>query len=284
LLEAELFGHERGAFTDAKERRAGLVTEASGGTLFLDEVEAMTPRAQVVLLRFLQDQRYRAVGGRGLCHADVRIVAATNAGLPEMIMRGSFRQDLWFRLRVLELRLPPLRERHGDAVLLSRHFLSQFSTTYGKPVKRLHPATVTWVESYPWPGNVRELESLMLREFLLDDGGQVLVRSAREVPSGGRPVAIPSEPPRSEPMRSDTPRFEPVFKNAKALAVADFEVRYLQQLLARTHGNISRAAELAHKDRSALNKLVRKHGLVCADFQRNERSARERPKKRSVRG
>jgi two-component system, NtrC family, response regulator GlrR len=257
LLEAELFGHEKGAFTDAKERRAGLVTEAAGGTLFFDEVEAMTPRAQVVLLRFLQDQSYRAVGGRSLHKADVRIIAASNALLPDLIERGSFRQDLWFRLKVLELALPPLRERRGDPVLLARHFLSRFTKSYDKPGKRLHEDTISWLDRYDWPGNVRELESLMLREFLLHDGDEVRLGSA---PRGT------SRPP-SPAAHVEVPRFEPIFKSAKALALADFEQKYLRQLLATTHGNISRAARLAHKDRSALNKLVRKHGLVSGDFQ-----------------
>jgi two-component system response regulator GlrR len=272
LLEAELFGHEKGAFTDAKERRTGLITEADSGTLFLDEVEAMTPRAQVVLLRFLQDQSYRAVGGRTLCRADVRIIAATNAGLPELIERGLFRRDLWFRLRVLELGLPPLRQRRGDATLLAHHFLSRLSVNYGKPPKGLHPDTLECLESHAWPGNVRELESLMLREFLLHDNDEVLIRS---MPNGTSKA--------SHPARPEMPHFEPVFKSAKALALADFEESYLRELLARTQGNISRAAVLARKDRSALNKLVRKHGLVCGDFQSGGVNGAESLKRRSIR-
>jgi DNA-binding NtrC family response regulator len=262
LLEAELFGHERGAFTDAKERRAGLIAEADGGALFLDEVEAMSPRAQVVLLRFLQDQKYRAVGGRHLCSTNVRIIAATNADLGEMVARGLFRQDLWFRLRVLELTLPALRDRPGDATLLAHHFLARFSERYARSPKRLHPVTVDLLESYSWPGNVRELESLMLREFLLRDDEEILIRP------GQGPSTLPPPPVKTTPPEAKEPVFEPDFKRAKAVALAEFERHYLECLLARASGNITHAARLARKDRSALNKLVRKHGLFFGDFKR----------------
>ncbi|HEV8551141.1 MAG TPA: sigma-54 dependent transcriptional regulator [Polyangiaceae bacterium] len=253
LLETELFGHERGAFTDAKERRAGLIKEAEGGTLFLDEVEALTPRAQVVLLRFLQDQKYRAVGGRTLFSTNLRIVAATNSALEELVERGLFRQDLWFRLRVLELTLPALRERQGDAELLARHFLARFSETYRRPAKQLLPETVAWLEAHAWPGNVRELESLMLREFLLRDGDEILVTVPARRTTSVLPPASTGVAPTSQSF---------AFKPAKARAIAEFERAYLRQLLSHTGGNISRAALLAKKDRSALNKLVRKHRLL----------------------
>jgi DNA-binding NtrC family response regulator len=255
LLETELFGHERGAFTDAKERRIGLVAEADHGTLFLDEVEALTPRAQVVLLRFLQDQKYRSVGGRVLCTADLRIIAATNADLFELVERGVFRQDLWFRLRVLELPLPPLRVRRADAVLLAHHFVSRFSQTYDRPVKRLHRDTIAWIDGYSWPGNVRELENVMLREFLLHDGDEIVIHS--------QAVRRTTAPP---PPAMSKPGFDPVFKNAKAKAVTDFERGYLSTLLGKAGGNVSYAARLAHKDRSALNKLIRKHRLLPEQF------------------
>lgn len=298
LLEAELFGYEKGAFTDAKERRAGLITEADGGTLFLDEVEAMSPRAQVVLLRFLQDQSYRAVGGRTLRRADVRIIAATNAELPELVARGEFRQDLWFRLHVLQLSLPPLRERDGDPVFLARHFIARNAASHGRPPKRLHPDSVAWLERHSWPGNVRELETLILREFLLGDGNEIRIREAPVWPTPRSTIraALPAPPSLSvetddlcfEPTRlaaeADDVRFEPTFRNAKAIAVANFEQRYLRQLLAKTGGNISRAARLAHKDRSALNKLVRKYGIVCEDFRRARAPRDGAPKKRVARG
>jgi DNA-binding NtrC family response regulator len=256
LLESELFGHEKGAFTDAKERRSGLVAEADGGTLFLDEVEAMSPRAQVVLLRFLQDQKYRPIGGRAISSANVRILAASNAELSELSDRNLFRRDLLFRLSVLQVYLPPLRERAGDAVLLARMFLDRFSMIYNRPPKRLHPDSLRWLELYDWPGNVRELENIILREFLLTDAEEMLLPSllsrsfARRAPECAR----------------TTNQFDQPFKQAKKQAVAQFESSYIRQLLAKTAGNVSLAAKLANKDRSALNRLVKKHGVNAEEF------------------
>jgi DNA-binding NtrC family response regulator len=256
LLESELFGHERGAFTDARERRSGLVAEADGGTLFLDEVEAMSPRAQVVLLRFLQDQKYRPVGSGVVSTANVRIIAASNADLSELADRSLFRRDLLFRLSVLRIHLPPLRERIGDAELLARTFLERFSTIYDIPPKRLHPASIRWLEQHDFVGNVRELESLALRAFLLTDGEEIVL-----------PGPLPSSGARHAPGedRATTPLDLP-FKQAKAEAVAQFEETYLRHMLAKTSGNISLAARLSNKDRSALNRLVKKYGLATDEF------------------
>jgi DNA-binding NtrC family response regulator len=249
LLESELFGHERGAFTDARERRTGLIAEAGGGTLFLDEVEAMSSRAQVVLLRFLQDQTYMPVGGRAIAKADVRIVAASNADLGEEVARGRFRRDLWFRMRVLHLRLPPLRERVGDVRLLAKLFVDRYCIRYGHGPHRIAPRSLAALDAYEWPGNVRELESVILREFLFHD------TSSDELSIDiGSPAPDVTVLPVAD------------FKRAKALAVAEFERGYLCQLLASTRGNISLAARMSRKDRSALNKLVKKHGLSASQF------------------
>jgi DNA-binding NtrC family response regulator len=251
LLESELFGHERGAFTDAKRASPGLVTQADRGTLFFDEVEAMTPRAQVVLLRFLQDHQYRSVGGSTVRRADVRIVAASNADLDEMVERSQFRRDLLFRFGVLRVTMPALRDRDGDAILLARHFLDRFSAQYGQPTKQLRPDLIARLRAHDWPGNVRELENLILRQILLDeeDGIDAIpARASAEAPGAegfGSPLA---------------------FSSAKALAVAQFEESYLRRLLTKTAGNISLAAKLSRKDRSTLNKLVKKHGLKSEQF------------------
>jgi DNA-binding NtrC family response regulator len=256
LLESELFGHERGAFTDAKLQRPGLVAQAEGGTLFLDEVETMSPRAQVVLLRFLQDQKYRPVGGRSVATANLRVIAASNAALVELADRGVFRHDLLFRLRILEIRLPPLRERPGDALLLARSFLERLSRVHQRPAKTLHPDTLAWFESYSWPGNVREVESLILREFLLGDGDEIRIHDARG----------PGERPPDTSSGEEEVLTSRGFREAKARAVAAFERSYLCQLLARAGGNISLAARISGKDRSALNRLVRKYRLAAEDF------------------
>ncbi len=250
LLESELFGHERGAFTDAKQACRGLVAQADGGTLFLDEVEAMTPRAQVVLLRFLQDGQYRPVGGRQVMSGNVRIVASSNVDLEELCRSGQFRQDLMFRFRVLSVTMPPLRDRGGDAVLLAEHFLQSYALQYRRPARRFAPATVAWIRDHGWPGNVRELQNLILREVLMTDDETVDFARPAALDRAGLSQAL----------------LDQAFKQAKAHAVAQFEKDYLCRLLARASGNVSLAARLSCKDRSALNRLVKKHGLATRDF------------------
>jgi len=249
LLESELFGHERGAFTDARRARAGLVAQAEGGTLFLDEVEAMTPRAQGVLLRFLEDHMYRPVGGGSLAGSDLRIIAATNVDLAELARQNRFRRDLLFRFSTLCVTMPPLRERGHDVVLLAEHFLRRLAAQYARPPKRLHPDSVAWLLAHDWPGNARELENLMHREFLLTDGNTIRLAAA-DGPARAQSGPVPVQ----------------TFKCAKARAIAQFEKAYLGELLSKTSGNISVAARISQKDRSALNKLVKKHGLVCERF------------------
>jgi DNA-binding NtrC family response regulator len=252
LLESEFFGHERGAFTDAKHTTRGLVAQAEGGTLFLDEVEAMTPRAQVVLLRFLQDHRYRPVGGRLRPVGDLRVIASSNVDLEELTRRGGFRRDLLFRLSILSVTMPPLRHRGGDVLLLAEYFLHRFAIQYQRPAKRLHPDTVAWLLAHDWPGNVREVENLMLRQFLLADGDVIEIQPLHGAVAQ---AAVAEEFTLEQP-----------FKSAKARAVAEFERTYLEQLLARTCGNLSLAARISGKDRSALNKLAKKHGVAAERF------------------
>src|SRR5215471_18373821 len=169
LVESELFGHARGAFTDARDARRGLIAEAQRGTLFLDEIEVLTPKAQAALLRFLQDLEYRPVGGAVVRDANVRIIAASNAKLEELAQEARFRKDLLFRLNVLAVDLPPLRRRGRDAVLLAEKFLSRLASQYRKPPKTIHPDAVSRLLDHSWPGNVRELENLIHREFLMTD-------------------------------------------------------------------------------------------------------------------
>src|SRR3954452_20516723 len=166
LIENELFGHERGAYTDAQSKRGGVIASAQRGTLFFDEVDALSPKAQVTLLRFLQDQCYTPLGAGELCRADVRVIAASNKDLSKLVEQESFRLDLLFRLKVMQLALPPLRARTGDAALLAAHFIRVCSTKFGRGEKTLHPETVGWFDKYDWPGNIRELENLISREYL----------------------------------------------------------------------------------------------------------------------
>lgn len=260
LVESELFGHERGAFTDAKSASVGLIGEASGGTLFLDEVDTLNPKAQAALLRFLQDRTYRRVGGGGLRQVDVRVVVASNADLKALAEARLFRKDLLYRLNVISLHMPALRHREGDAEVLARAMLQRFSHQYRLPLKRLHSDGLAFLRQYPWPGNVRELENVMHREFLMCEESELRLEESRsELMSGV-----------VEPTCIDSGMTAMAFREAKTRAVAEFERNYVFAMLSRTEGNISQAARLARQDRSAFGKLARKHGFGCG----NEGSAR----------
>ncbi|MBL8263085.1 MAG: sigma-54-dependent Fis family transcriptional regulator [Xanthomonadaceae bacterium] len=266
LVESELFGHERGAFTDAKTASVGLVGQAAGGTIFLDEIDALTPKAQAALLRFLQDRTYRRVGGGGLLQVDVRVLVASNADLDAMSRERRFRQDLLYRLRVLSLRMPALRERPGDGVLLARNMLKRLSHQYRTHPRELHAEGEAFIRSYAWPGNVRELENVIHREFLMSDDEALRLCETREelmpceVATGTvhalHETSIGTEAPLPLPGGDCTP-----FKDAKARAVAEFERSYVREMLARAGGNISQAARMSNQERSAFGKLVRKYRL-----------------------
>jgi DNA-binding NtrC family response regulator len=257
LVESELFGHERGAFTDAKSASVGLVGEAAGGTLFLDEIDTLTLKAQAALLRFLQDRTYRRVGGGGLRHVDVRIIVACNADLGALAAERRFRQDLLYRLNVLTLKTPALREREGDAVLIAQTMLQRLSHQYRMPLRRLSAEGKAFLSSHAWPGNVRELENVIHREFLLCDDSELHLRDTRSELFGE-----PDESCRDAGSSLAAHLSAVGFREAKARAVADFERGYISDLLTRADGNISHAARMASQDRSAFGKLVRKYGLA----------------------
>jgi two-component system, NtrC family, response regulator GlrR len=252
LLESELFGHVRGAFTDAKEANAGLIAQADGGTLFLDEIEAISPRAQAALLRFLQNREYRPVGSAVVRQANVRVLASSNADLKMMVGQGAFRSDLLFRLNVLSVRLPALRARTGDVALLTEAFLSRLGAEYGRPAKSISQRSLVMLESYSWPGNVRELENLVYREWLLAAEPEINITAIEQ--DDAVPLAVLSD--------SD----QQTFRAAKAHVVAEFERAYMSRLMARTSGNMTLAAQIAGKDRSDLGKLLKKHGLARQVF------------------
>ena len=252
LVESELFGHERGAFTDAKAASMGLIGEAAGGTLFLDEVDTLSLKAQASLLRFLQDRTYRRVGGGSMRQADVRIIVASNADLSLLVAERRFRQDLLYRLSVLTLNMPPLRERQEDVVLIAQTMLRRLSHQYRTPIKALHPDAMAFMRVYSWPGNVRELENVIHREFLMCEENTLHLEDSRQELLGER-------------MSTTKPRAIGAFREAKARAVAEFERNYVAELLNRTEGNISHAARIAMQDRSAFGKMVRKYGLGMED-------------------
>lgn len=251
LIENELFGHRRGAFTDARGDQPGLVARAHAGTLFLDEVDALSPKGQVTLLRFLQDRHYRPLGDTREHATDVRIVAASNANLTQWAETGRFRMDLLYRLKILFLELPPLRERRGDAALLAEHFVRACSERYDKPLKKFHPATLEWFESYPWPGNIRELENWVYREFLLADGPMIQIEPIDPSPTDRRQWV--------DRRRLDIDELD--YAAAKAKALEDFEKKFLASLMAKAKGNVTTAAHLAGTERRYLGKLIKKRGL-----------------------
>lgn len=257
LVENELFGHRRGAYTDAREHRDGVIAQAEGGTLFLDEIDTLSAKAQVSLLRFLQDGTYRPLGASSPMQANVRILAATNADLGKSLETGAFRADLCYRLNVMELIIPPLRQRPGDALLLARHFIREAARQYELPEKPLHPDTLAWLASQPWPGNVRELENVIQRAFLLSDGPQVMVQTQK--PQGER---------RIQPDRRQSRPNTLNFNQAKEMAVREFELAHLHHLMHVSGGNVTQAARLAGKERRSLGKLLKAHGIEAGLFRR----------------
>jgi DNA-binding NtrC family response regulator len=248
LVESELFGHERGAFTDAKQAAPGLISQAEGGTLFLDEVDTLSLKAQASLLRFLQDRTYRRVGGTATRQTDIRLIAASNATLEDLVKSRHFRRDLLYRLKVMPLIMPPLRERGKDVVELAQAFLDRLNRDYlgQTPVKRFHQDLTDALMHYSWPGNIRELEHFIQREYLMCDGD--VMHANLQSDTG----TAPTEPD----------RHNAVFKKAKAMVIADFERNYVISAMSRARGNISRAARIAGQDRSAFSKLVHKYRVA----------------------
>jgi DNA-binding NtrC family response regulator len=244
LVENELFGHEQGAYTGANSSATGLLLSADGGTVLLDEVDSLPLAAQVKLLRFLQERQFQPLGSRKTCTADIRIIAASNIDLEEATRTGQFRRDLFYRLNVIPIHLPPLRERREDIPLLARHFLQKYAWKFGKTVSAFGPGAMYKLMAYDWPGNVRELENMIERAVVL---------SPRSVLQG-TDLALPVLSP------SDT--FE-TFRELKARTIEQFERNYLQQVLLAHEGNITRASEAAGKDRRAFWELMRKHNLTA---------------------
>jgi DNA-binding NtrC family response regulator len=253
LIENEFFGHTRGAYTDAQGAQPGLIARAKGGTLFLDEVDSLPLRGQVALLRFLQDLRYRPLGGARDEHADVRIVSATNVNLDHAVAQKLFRPDLLYRLKIFSVTLPALRERPGDAQLLAKHFLQLFSNQYHLTDQRILDADVVWMRSYSWPGNVRELESLVHRALVQSRGKPTVEFDHANAPQN-------YEPPQSSVAGLLAPRLG--FQPAKAAAIRVFERSFIEQMLQEARGNVSAAARLSGKERRAFGKLMKKYGVT----------------------
>ncbi|NCF36177.1 MAG: response regulator [Gammaproteobacteria bacterium] len=256
LLEAELFGYERGAFTDARERKKGLVEAADGGTLFLDEIGDMDVALQTKLLKLLEDRTVRRLGGLRDQQVKVRIVAATNSNLEQLIADGKFRSDLYYRLRVVQLNLPPLRERNGDILMLANYILNQHAQRYRKQPIRISEAAQAALMNYAWPGNVRELRNMMEQVVLMTNTEMLephhLPLSNSLPPETG---ALPGSDARVQPATSLT---------ADELNLIEMEKRMVAEALERTQGNVTRAAELLGLSRDTLRYRIEKHRICIA--------------------
>ena len=263
LLESELFGHEKGAFTGADRRRIGKFEQCAGGTLFLDEIGDMTPLTQTKTLRLLQEQQFERVGGNETVRTNVRLVAATNRNLEELVAAGQFRQDLYYRLSSFTITLPPLRERGEDLHVLVEYFLRRFNPELGKAVQQIAPETMTILERYPWPGNIRELQNV-LRQALLRATGPVLfpeflpafLRKERETQSLPSSLEIAGlEEFLDERMRAGS-------QNLYSEAVVLLERDLLTYVLNHTGGNQAQTARILGISRLSLRSKIRSHGIV----------------------
>lgn len=250
LLESELFGHEKGAFTDAHVTRPGIFEYADGGTLFLDEIGELSITLQSKLLRALQEHQVRRVGGRRLIDVDVRIITATNQNLAKAVAEGRFREDLYYRINVITIPLPPLRERKDDVPLLANHYLRHFSKGSINEVNEISKKAMELMERYHWPGNVRELQNVMERAVSLT-GTKIIV--PQDLPEQIRRVQDPDAC--ISPTGSN-------YKIAKKNWLDHFEKRYLSDLLKRHNGNISKAALEAQVNRKTIHRLLKRHRLT----------------------
>ena len=247
LLESELFGHEKGAFTGAMTRREGRFEHATGGTIFLDEIGDMSLKTQAKVLRALQENAVQPVGGTALVRVDVRIVAATNKDLQEEIRAARFREDLFFRLNVVPIYVPPLRDRTDDIPRLAEHFMATLSAEYGRRVKRFAPDAMSRLQHYTWPGNVRELHNVVERLLIMVPDSVITAQDVSFI--GDAPLVDAAAPAAVTPLAEARDRFER---------------DYILHVLAAQHGNISRTADALGVERSNLYKKMRAFGIAPA--------------------
>jgi transcriptional regulator with PAS, ATPase and Fis domain len=266
LLEAELFGYEKGAFTGAFNAKPGLMELAHHGTFFLDEVAEVPIGLQAKLLRALQEKEHRRLGGTQSIVFDDRVIAATNCDLRQRVAEGSFREDLFFRLNVIPIRLPALRERPEDISPIAAHIIAKYCESDTGMLKTLDNEVLTAFQRYPWPGNVRELENVVRQMCIMADGPVVTVR---DLPEEILEKAYKSSGPAAD---TNNKVWDLAFLEARRRNVNWFEAAYMRNLLERCGGNISRAAEAADIDRKTFYRLLRKHNLQRPNHPRTERS------------
>jgi len=267
LLESELFGHEKGAFTGADRKRVGKFEQCDGGTIFLDEIGDMTPATQTKILRVLQEQRFERVGGNEPIQVDVRIIAATNRKLEEMVTGGEFRSDLYYRLNVYTIHLPPLRERPGDLPLLADHFLRQFSRELGKDIRSIAPQALELLAPYSWPGNVRELQSV-LKKAMLHATGPVLLPEFLPEPVRKEGVASAPEAPSAD--RTRFPDLASYVQERLHAGTTDLRAELqavtdrvlLLSVLSHTGNNLTQAAHILGISRATLRSRLVALGII----------------------
>jgi transcriptional regulator with PAS, ATPase and Fis domain len=238
LLESELFGHEKGAFTDAKYAKKGRLEMANAGTLFLDEVGDISMKMQIDLLRVLETHEFTRVGGTATLHSDFRVIAATNQDLQEAIRAKTFRQDLFYRLNVFHIQVPPLRDRSDDIPLLAQHFLRRYATETNKKIDSIHPEALEAMRRYPWPGNIRELENAIERAVVVGKGRQIkLTDLPFVIPAGG------------------------AIETGK-LSLEEMERQHIARVLAAEGGNLSNVAKVLRINRTTLYHKIKKYSLA----------------------
>ncbi|NLW80925.1 MAG: sigma-54-dependent Fis family transcriptional regulator [Desulfovibrionales bacterium] len=266
LIESELFGHEKGAFTGASKSRKGKFELADGGTIFLDEIGTITPAAQIKLLHILQEKAFERVGGERLIPCDVRIIAATNEDPAALCEQGKFRWDLFYRLNVFPIEVPPLRQRTEDILPLANEFIGNFCQEAGKNIAAIHPRAAAALEHYAWPGNVRELENIVERACILEETDQIQAESLPLELLAFRPDTPSMDSPRSDSLLP--------LHAARTAAIEEFERRYLWTLLQSCGGSIKKSADMAGITTRQLHKLMTRHHLDKKSFRlRNQRNS-----------
>ena len=251
LLESELFGHIRGAFTGADKDKKGLIEAADGGTVFLDEIGEMPPTMQVKLLRVLQDRKYRRVGGTDEASSNIRVIAATNRDLPKLVGEGKFREDLFYRLNVIPVQMPALRDRADDVSLIAEYFLTKYTREMNKTIESFAPEALSALRAYPWPGNVRELENTVERAVALESGRRIELDALPEHVREGRPATS----------RPGEPTVETGHGFSLEPPLQDIERSHLERALERAGGIQTRAAEVLGLSFRQFRYLMKKHGL-----------------------
>jgi transcriptional regulator with PAS, ATPase and Fis domain len=259
LLESELFGYEPGAFTDARTQKIGLIELADGGTLFLDEITEIDPVTQAKLLKFLDTKRFRRLGGDRELSVETRVIAASNREIKDEVRDGRFREDFYYRLNVVEIRIPALRERREDVETIANHYLDAYRKKFGKPELTVSPAARAIIREYPWPGNVRELVNVLERAVLLCKDPVIEPHHLPiEMPAGNRRAAIVRRPDGNIEMELPT----------GMVTLDEVERALIEATLRRTRGNVSRAAELMGTSRGALRNKLTRYKIDARSFHR----------------